>query len=147
MPHALFVADSSALRLVGRWAALGLVLQLGACAHVGPAEVPGSPAEKRLAVVKGTTPGIPLLPVRRAGAGPDGAAPPSATPASAPAGAPAPASATEATAGTAFSLRRLLGGLSERLGPPTGRSLAEQKRLDAPDQGIPLPTAGSGNSK
>lgn len=143
MPDAQLVADHPVLVRVGPWAVLGLLLLLGGCAHVGPAEVPGSPTEKRLAVVKGTTPGITLLPARRAGAGPDAAVSTSAMPASA----PASASAVDASAGAAFSLRRLLGGLAERLGPPTGRPLAEQKRLDAPDQGIPLPTAGSGTAK
>jgi hypothetical protein len=40
----------------------------------------------------------------------------------------------------------LLQGLFSRLAPPTGRPVGEIKKLNAPDQGIPLPTSATAAS-
>lgn len=85
--------------------------------------------ERRLSVIKGTTPGIVILDLGSA----RGAEP--AASSGIPAG--APPARDEATP------TRWLPTWLSALPPPSGRPLQAARRLDAPDQGIPLPTAAS----
>jgi len=99
------------------------------------AQAQGSLAERRQAITKGTAPGKVLIEAPTRGDRADrpadaaSAAPPAgaAVPAG-PAGAAGPAMAAPAAPARA--------GLLSRLPPPSGRSLADSRRLDAPDQGI-----------
>lgn len=107
----------------------GIAAVLAGCAQPGGASaVREAPADPRQAIVRGTTEGITLIPAR--GAPTSGAS----TGASAPA---ADGAASSPATG------RGLAGLLKGLPPPTGVPLTEQKKLNDPDQGIPLPTAGS----
>ena len=95
---------------------------------VGHAAVHAEPnpslAEKRMGFIKGTTPGIVLFDFE------------SAKPRAA-ASAPAQPQAAVATAQEPAIGNRLLNALP----PPSGRSLQSARRLDAPDQGVPLRTS------
>jgi hypothetical protein len=90
------------------------------------AQAQGSLAERRQAITKGTAPGKVLIeaPTRsgRAASAPD------SVPSTAPAAASAPAGPARP-------------GLLSRLPPPGGRSLADTRRLNAPDQGIVIKPA------
>jgi len=111
-----------------RWrglSALGLVLVSQAALA---AEAKQSLEERRLGIIKGSTPGIVILDLR---------ATKQAEPA---ASASAGVEAKPAVAAPQGSwASRWLG----KLPPPSGRPLNDARRLDAPDQGIPLPTAAS----
>ncbi len=85
--------------------------------------------DKRLAVIRGTTPGIVIFDfgvAKQAGS---------------------PASASAASADQPASQAAVAAGWRPRwlsaLPAPSGKSLQEARRLDAPDQGIPLPTAAA----
>jgi hypothetical protein len=116
---------------------------LAGCAQTGSGTTAREgPADPRQAVIRGTTEGITLFPARGSPSA-GGSAPSSA----APAGGSTPSSA--APAGGAASSPAARGGLAsllKGLPPPTGVPLTEQKKLNDPDQGIPLPTAGSRGS-
>jgi hypothetical protein len=90
------------------------------------AQAQGSLAERRQAIAKGPAPGKVLIEAPARADRPAAAA--SAEP---PAGAALPAG--PAVAAPAAPARP---GLLSRLPPPGGRSLADSRRLDAPDQGI-----------
>lgn len=94
----------------------------------------GTLAERRLALTKGTAPGKVLLELKRAETVADAASAPASAAAS------APARANGAAAPTATEPPRR-GGLFSALPAPSGRPLQAARRLDAPDQGIALPTA------
>jgi hypothetical protein len=85
--------------------------------------------ERRLSVIKGTTPGIVILDLGSARS-------------------PEPAASSNTASGAppardeAAPARWLPKWLST-LPAPSGRPLQAARRLDAPDQGIPLPTAAS----
>jgi hypothetical protein len=105
---------------------------LAGCAQTGGASpAREGPADPRQAVIRGTTEGITLIPARGS-ASASGPAASSAAPADGAASSPA--------------ARGGLAGLLKGLPPPTGVPLTEQKKLNDPDQGIPLPTAGSRGS-
>lgn len=103
-------------------------------------------AEKRLGIIKGTTPGIVLFDF--------GATPPRAAafaPAPAPAGVGTSANVGSGTTGQAKpsdtkasdapAYQPPIGNrLLSNLPPPSGKSLQSARRLDAPDQGIQLRT-------
>jgi hypothetical protein len=108
---------------------LALATLLTACAQPNPSD---TSTDKRMSVIKGTAEGITLLPARRA--------PADAASASGASGAPG---ASTAAAPVAAASAPASGGLFRALPPPTGRPLTQQKKLDDPGQGIPLPTAGS----
>lgn len=84
--------------------------------------------ERRLGVIKGTTPGILILDLGSAKA----AAP-----------AVAASAAVEGRPAEAASQADWRPKWLSNLPPPSGRSLNAARRLDAPDQGIPVPTAAS----
>jgi hypothetical protein len=125
------------------------LLALAACAQTGgsPAPREGS-TDPRQAVVRGTTEGITIVPASRTSLAPGSTpattspSPPGSASGATPSGAPSPEAAASGPAA-----RSGLAGLIQRLPPPTGRPLTEQKKLDAPDQGIPVPTAGSGGGR
>lgn len=94
------------------------------------AQAQGSLAEQRQAITKGTAPGKVLI---EAPARSDRAERPAdAASAAPPAGAAGPAGPAVVAPPSAPARPGLLG----RLPPPSGRSLADSRRLDAPDQGI-----------
>lgn len=99
------------------------------------AQAQGSLAERRQAIAKGTAPGKVLIEAPARGDRAD--RPADAASAAPPAGAAVPAgqagAAGPAVAAPAAPARA---GLLSRLPPPGGRSLADSRRLDAPDQGI-----------
>lgn len=99
------------------------------------AQAQGSLAERRQAITKGTAPGKVLIEAPARGDRAD--RPADAASAAPPAGAAVPAgqagAAGPAVAAPAAPARA---GLLSRLPPPGGRSLADSRRLDAPDQGI-----------
>ena len=109
------------------------------------AEPSQSLAEKRLSIFRGTTPGIVIMDF--------GTTPPAAAskPASvsepkhtetgpeARTGAAAEANSTGAAAAQPAAAPSFLSALP----PPSGRSLQSARRLDAPDQGIVIPTAST----
>ncbi len=102
------------------------------------AQAQGSLAERRQAITKGTAPGKVLIeaPARgdRADRPADAASAAPSAGAAVPAGPAGPAGAAgPAVAAPAAPARP---GLLSRLSPPGGRSLADSRRLDAPDQGI-----------
>lgn len=102
------------------------------------AQAQGSLAERRQAIAKGTAPGKVLIEAPTRGDRADRAdRPADAASAAPPAGAAVPAgqagAAGPAVAAPAAPARA---GLLSRLPPPGGRSLADSRRLDAPDQGI-----------
>lgn len=129
-----------------------LTLLLGAglagCGHA-PSEPdrPASLYERRLAVIKGTATGIVLIPDREPASA---AAAPAAVPASGAGGATTTATASTGSTPTttqgapaAASTSKPFSKFLEGLPPPSGRPLNVLKRLDAPDLGIPIPTAAS----
>lgn len=99
--------------------------------------------EKRLAIIKGTSPGITLIgPASKptsdaAGSNPTGPA----------ASAPAPSTSTAAQTAPSEPEEPGKSWLQRLNAPPSGKSLAEAKRLDAPDQGIRIPTARTAASQ
>jgi hypothetical protein len=99
------------------------------------AQAQGSLAERRQAIAKGTAPGKVLIEAPARGDRAD--RPAAAASAEPPAGAALPSGpvgpAGPAVAAPAAPARP---GLLSRLPPPGGRSLADSRRLDAPDQGI-----------
>ncbi|MFN9101782.1 MAG: hypothetical protein ACK5WT_03515 [Betaproteobacteria bacterium] len=99
------------------------------------AQAQGSLAERRQAITKGTAPGKVLIEAPARGDRAD--RPADAASAAPPAGAAVPAgqagAAGPAVAAPAAPARA---GLLSRLPPPSGRSHAVSRRLDAPDQGI-----------
>jgi hypothetical protein len=96
------------------------------------AQAQGSLAERRQAIAKGTAPGKVLIEAPARGDRAD--RPADAASAAPPAGAALPAGAAgPAVAAPAAPARP---GLLSRLPPPGGRSLADSRRLDAPDLGI-----------
>ena len=120
-------------------------LFLVALALSGPSLLAAEPtqslAEKKLSIFRGTTPGIVIFDFDKA---PRGAA-------SAPRNA-STANGTGDGAGTAADAKHpdvtpaeqpSGSGVFSALPPPSGRSLQSARRLDAPDQGIVLPTARS----
>jgi hypothetical protein len=115
---------------------------LTACAQ-GPAGPAGSESlqDRRQAISQGTAPGIVFFtPGNRTGA----ASAPSGPGAQAPAAghaAPVQARPPAVAAGTPPST-----GFFGSLPPPSGRPINDAKKLNAPDQGIPVPTAGSASS-
>ncbi len=129
-------------------AALALVSQ-----SVTAAEPTQSLAEKRLGIIKGTTPGIVIIDFDKK---PATTAPaPASTTATATAGnASSTTATTTTTATTAVTTavdpkassamvadQPIVNRFFSALPPPSGRSLQSARRLDAPDQGIALPTA------
>lgn len=104
--------------------------------------------EKRLAVIKGTSPGVTLI-------GPGGKIADTGPKASNPAASAASAGAASGSAPAARTAAQAApeqpsepGTWLQRLvGPPSGKSLSEAKRLDSPDQGIRLPTASKAASQ
>lgn len=97
------------------------LLALAACGTPPPAGP--SPAEKRLAVIKGEATGIVLIPARSpSAAAAPGPAASGATPGAAPAAPPR-------------------AGLALDLPPPTGLPPGQIKKLDRPELGIPLPSS------
>ncbi|HVK31090.1 MAG TPA: hypothetical protein VM845_01130 [Burkholderiaceae bacterium] len=113
-------------------AALSL-LTLGATAQ----EAPRSLNDARQNLRSGSTPGIVIWEPAKTAAQP-------AVPASAPAAAgtagPGMNAAKAEPPGSGSALGRMFSTLREH-SPPSGRSLGSAKKLDAPAQGIPLPTA------
>ena len=89
------------------------------------AEPSQSLAEKRLSIIKGTTPGIVIVDFAKK--------PRQASSASTN---PAVGSGTESAA-----VQASVPGFLNALPPPSGRSLQSARRMDAADQGIVLPTA------
>jgi hypothetical protein len=79
-------------------------------------------ADKRQAIIKGTAPGKVVLQLPSLAAS-------------------APAAA--ASGGAAGAAEPARGGWFSRLPPPSGRPLNAARRLDAPDQGIGLPSDAS----
>jgi len=108
-------------------ALMGLLLLLVSQAALA-AEAKQSLEEIRLGVIKGTTPGIVILDF--------GSTKSPAPAASASAG--VQAGPVEAAPSASWASRWL-----SKLPLPSGRSLHDARRLDAPDQGIPVPTAAS----
>jgi hypothetical protein len=107
-----------------------LALSLALAGHTAwAAEAKPTLEEKRLSVIKGTTPGIVILDLGSAKS-------------------TEPAASSNTAVGAlpardeAASARWLPKWLST-LPAPSGRPLQAARRLDAPDQGIPLPTAAS----
>ena len=115
-------ASSSAPRVLG-----ALVMMLASPAVLS-AEAKQSLEQSRLGVIKGTTPGIVIL---------DLGATQRAEPAAS-ASVAMEAKPTEVVPQASWASKWL-----SRLPPPSGRSLNDARRLDAPDQGIPVPTAAS----
>lgn len=121
------------------------------CQSATAAEPTQSLAEKRLGIIKGTTPGIVIIDFDKK---PATTAPaPASTTATATAGNASSTTATT-TATTAVTTavdpkassaivadQPIVNRLFSALPPPSGRSLQSARRLDAPDQGIALPTA------
>lgn len=110
------------------------------------ADSPPSLAEKRLNIIRGNAPGIVLLDLpKEQPAVPAPVAPPRA-PATqggtANAAAVAPSDATK-PAEVANPSPPVLNRLFSAMPAPVGRPLRDARRLDAPDQGVPLPVAGS----
>lgn len=106
------------------------VLALALAGHAAwAAEAKPTLEERRLSVIKGTTPGIVILDLGSAKSTEPTAS--SNTPAGAPLGRDEAAPA------------RWLPKWLSTLPAPSGRPLQAARRLDAPDQGIPLPTAAS----
>lgn len=101
---------------------LGLVLGLGLSLTPLLSPAQDSLADKRQAIIKGTTSGKVVLQLPSLAA-------------SAPT-----AAASGAASGAAEPARS---GWFNRLPPPSGRPLSAARRLDAPDQGIGLPSAAS----
>jgi hypothetical protein len=108
---------------------LATVLLLLASQAAWSAEAKPTLEEKRLGVIRGTTPGIVIFDF--------GAAKKTEPPASSNAGAEA-RPASEAAAPAGWRPKWL-----SALPAPSGRSLQAARRLDAPDQGIALPTAAT----
>jgi hypothetical protein len=111
--------------------ALGLILVSQA---VLSAEAKQSLEERRLNVIKGSTPGIVILDLgtaKRAEPAASASGEVQVKPSNAAPAAPAAPQGTWAS--------RWL----SKLPPPSGRSLNDARRLDAPDQGIPVPSAAS----
>jgi hypothetical protein len=115
-------------------------LSLMALLLVGPSAVYAEPsqslADKRLSIFKGESKGIVLF-------GSDAAPRPAA---SAPArsgttGTGAVAAGADATPAEAAQPAATGSRFLSSLPPPSGRSLQSARRLDAPDQGVALPTA------
>lgn len=124
-------------------AAMAMALLVAGCALPPVAPTAGT-QDPRRAVVQGTTPGITLVPARDAStAGGAAGATTGTTAGGASVGAATGATAS-GPAASAPGTGRAPGGFLQGLPPPSGRSLTQQKKLDAPQQGIPLPTAGSG---
>lgn len=124
-----------------------LILAGGAAlaAHLSvSAQSGGSLYDSRQGVIKGTSPGIVIIPARN----PQSAAAAASTPAAAAAtpttGPKAGASAAAAgSAPTAHSA-----GAPFKWGePPTGQPLSEARKLDSPTVGIPIPVGGSAASQ
>lgn len=92
-------------------------------------------AEKRLSIIKGTSPGIVLFDFDNA----PRAAAPVATSTSGTTGSTSPAVSAPAAAPQPTAASRFFSALP----PPSGRSLQSARRLDAPDQGVALPTAST----
>jgi hypothetical protein len=130
VPHASSRARASSTAAAWRLAVVATFV--AGCAQTGgaPTAREGA-ADPRQAMIRGTTEGITLIPARGP-ASVGGSAPSSAAPADGAASSPA--------------ARGGLAGLLKGLPPPTGVPLTEQKKLNDPDQGIPLPTAGSRGS-
>jgi hypothetical protein len=131
-----------------------LILAAGAtfAAHISvKAEPTGSLYESRQGVIKGTSPGIVIIPARNpqptaagassASAAATGAATGAATQSTAPkAGASAPAAGSAPAAQSA--------GAAIKWGePPTGQPLSEARKLDSPTVGIPIPIGGTAASQ
>ncbi len=112
---------------------------LAAALGIADAAAQGTLAERRLAITKGTAPGKVLLELKRSEPAAD-AASAAASAALPTAAAPAPGKPATAPAAGAGAPRRS-GGLFSALPPPSGRPLQAARKLDAPDQGIALPTA------
>ncbi len=118
----------SRLPLMRLWIVLLAPLWVGH-ASVG-AEPSQTLAEKRLGIIKGTSSGIVLFDF--------GSAAPRAA-ASAPAG---QVQTSETKAAVAPAQEPAIGNrLFNALPPPSGKSLQSARRLDAPDQGVPLRTS------
>jgi hypothetical protein len=117
---------------------------LAACGSAPSADTKDSLYERRLQVIKGTAPGIVLIP-----AGDDAPAQQAPTPAPAPATAAAPAPGTSATATApapapaAAPAAKPAGALFSKLPPPTGQSPSAIKNLERKDLGIVLPSSMS----
>lgn len=108
-------------------ASCAVLALLQACAQTGAA----SPSlyEQRLAVEKGTTPGIVLIGAR--------------APAAPASSASAASNAAPAEAGSSKTLMQRIGGALGVDQKPTGVSASQAKRLESPDQGIRLPSAAT----
>jgi hypothetical protein len=105
----------------------------------------GSLYDSRQGVIKGTSPGIVIIPTRNpqtpAATASSASAAAAATPASGP-----KASAPAAAAGSAPAAQS--GGSPFKWGaPPTGQPLSTARKLESPTVGIPIPVGGSAASQ
>ena len=108
-------------------------------AHISVwAQASGSLYDSRQGVIKGTSPGIVVIPARNSPTAASAAAPsasaagPATQPAGPKASAPAPASASAPKAESAAAPLKW----GE---PPSGQPLSAARRLDSPTVGIPIP--------
>lgn len=115
---------------------------LAACGSAPSADPKDSLYERRLQVIKGTGPGIVLIPAGDESPAP---APAPATAATTPAPAPAPGTAAPAaapaTAAAPAPAAKSTGALFSKLPPPTGQSPSSIKNLERKDLGITLPSS------
>lgn len=115
---------------MGQLAMVGLVLVLVlSCQAARSSEAKPTLEEKRLGIIRGTAPGIVIF---------DFGSAKKVEPAASSNGSAEARPTIEAAAPTNWRPRWL-----SALPAPSGRPLQAARRLDAPDQGIPLPTAAS----
>jgi hypothetical protein len=110
------------------------------------AEPTQSLAEKRLSIFKGTAPGIVIVDFDKKPRAPASAPNPRASGSATATGTTAATANESAHSGNAVSQQPSESRFLSALPPPSGRSLQSARRLDAPDQGIALPTARSASA-
>lgn len=123
-----------------------LVLAAGAvfAAHMS-VRAQGSLYDSRQGVIKGTSPGIVVIPARTPQA-PAAAASSASAAGAATQATGAKAGASAATAGSAPTAQSA--GAPFKWGdPPTGQPLNEARKLDSPTVGIPIPISGGAASQ
>jgi len=126
-----------------------LILAAGAAfaAHLSiRAQTGGSLYDSRQGVIKGTSPGIVVIPARNAQTAASAAAPSASAAGPATQATGPKAGASTAAAGSAPTAQSA--GAPFRWGdPPTGQPLSEARKLDSPTVGIPIPVGGSAASQ
>lgn len=106
------------------------------------AESGRSLGETRLEIIRGTSPGITLIPARTR-AQPPAASASSPSAAASMAGTPVPAATAPVQAGGTPSALGPLGAWLRWGDAPSGTPMRDAKRLDSPSVGIELPTAAT----